>query len=174
MMGKHIQKKILPEYYTAVKRRTKTFELRQDEDDIQPGDFLVLREWDGEKYTGRQITRAVTYVLRDCPEFGLIEGHCVIGIREVGWETEYYATAQCRPVPHVMSVNEVQEWLMTPRLDREPIYVECKDGLCCWIVTDDCHELPEREFVSSLYGKTWRCWTWRPVRMHMEAVEWQR
>lgn len=90
---KRIEKKILPEYYLAVRRRTKTFELRKDEDDIQAGDILILREWDGRKYTGRKITREVTYVLRNRPEYGLMDGYCIIGMMWPGWrEQMIYAT----------------------------------------------------------------------------------
>ena len=87
--GKHIRKKLLPEYYAAVKKRVKTFELRKDEDDIQPGDVLELHEWDGEKYTGHKLTREVTYVLRDCTQYGLMDGYCIIGIMPIGWDTPY-------------------------------------------------------------------------------------
>lgn len=78
---KTINKKILPEYFGAVKKGDKLFELRKDEDDIQPGDRMILMEWDGETYTHRQIATDVTYVLRDVPEYGLMEGHCVIGFK---------------------------------------------------------------------------------------------
>lgn len=48
---------------------------------IEVGDLLVLREWTGEKYTGREIYADVTYVLRDVPEYGLKEGYCIFGMR---------------------------------------------------------------------------------------------
>ena len=80
-MIKKIYKKILPEYFSAVLSGQKTFELRKDEDNIQVGDLLILREWDGERYTGRAINADVMYVLRNVPQFGLMEGFCVIGIR---------------------------------------------------------------------------------------------
>lgn len=80
-MIKRIQKKILPEYFSAVLSGQKMFELRKDEDDIQVGDLLVLREWDGEKYTGRAINADTMYVLRNAPQYGLMKGYCVIGIR---------------------------------------------------------------------------------------------
>lgn len=80
-MIKKIKKKILPEYFSAILSEQKTFELRKDEDDIQVGDLLVLREWDGEKYTGRAINAYAMYVLRNAPQYGLMEGYCIIGIR---------------------------------------------------------------------------------------------
>lgn len=72
------RKKILPEYFRAVRAREKNFELRKDEDDIQVGDLLILQEWDG-VYTGNYIRRYVKYVLRDADRFGLKPGYCIIG-----------------------------------------------------------------------------------------------
>lgn len=79
---KLVEKKILPEYFVPVAKRLKTFELRKDEDDIQPGDELLLKEWDGEQYTGRFVRKKVTYVLRDVPQYGLEKGYCIIGISD--------------------------------------------------------------------------------------------
>ena len=73
-----VKKKILPEYFRAVRDREKNFELREDEDDIQVGDMLILQEWDG-FYTGNEVYRYVKYVLRDASRFGLEPGHCIIG-----------------------------------------------------------------------------------------------
>lgn len=94
--GKHVRKKLLPEYYEAVRLRIKTFELRKDEDDIQPGDVLELYEWDGQQYTGHKLTREVTYVLRDCPQYGLADGYCIIGIMPIGWDAPCTAPATTR------------------------------------------------------------------------------
>ena len=58
-MRKIVEKKILPEYFNAVIHDEKTFEIRKDEDNLQKGDTLILREWDGEKYTGRDNIRLV-------------------------------------------------------------------------------------------------------------------
>ena len=74
-----VRKKILPEYFRAVKAREKNFEIRKDEDHIQPGDCLILDEWDGKCYTGPGVRRTVKYVLRDAPEYGLMPGYCIIG-----------------------------------------------------------------------------------------------
>ena len=79
-MSKYIQKKIKPEYYSEVVAHRKNFELRADEDDIQPGDWLILNEYrerEG-RYTGRKTSRRVQYVLRDCEEYGLKPGYCII------------------------------------------------------------------------------------------------
>ena len=58
---------------------TKNFELRKDEDNVQVGYVILLKEWNGKEYTGRKTARKVKYVLRNVPEYGLKEGHCIIG-----------------------------------------------------------------------------------------------
>ena len=78
-MFKTVSKKILPCYYDAVVNGIKAFEIRKDEDDIQAGDILTLREWDGSQYTGRVANMLVKYVLRDVPQYGLMRGYCLIG-----------------------------------------------------------------------------------------------
>lgn len=82
---KIIEKKILPGYYEEVRKQTKTFELRKDDADYQVGDTLVLCEWTGTAYTGRTLEREITYILRDCYEFGLAPGYCILAIQPVGW-----------------------------------------------------------------------------------------
>lgn len=77
---KIIHKKILPKYMDAVIKGEKTFELRKDEDDIQVGDIIKLHEWEDGKYKNVTVDAEVMYVLRDCPECGLMDGYCIIGI----------------------------------------------------------------------------------------------
>ena len=78
---KQIRKKILPQYFKEVQNGNKNFELRKDEDDVQVGDELILEEWEPETgYTGATEKRFVTYVLRNVPEYGLMDGYCIIGL----------------------------------------------------------------------------------------------
>lgn len=76
---KAVEKKILPEYFRSVVNGTKKFEIREDEDGLQICDVIILREWDGEKYTGREIKKDIDYVLRDVPEYGLMPGYVILG-----------------------------------------------------------------------------------------------
>lgn len=76
-MRKIVEKKILPEYFLAVIHDEKTFEIRKDEDGLQIGDAVILKEWDGEKYTGREVSRNIVYILRDVPEYGLMPGYVI-------------------------------------------------------------------------------------------------
>lgn len=79
--------KILPEYFEAVKKGIKNFELRKDDRDYQVGDMITLKEYtkDG-VYTGRGIANLkIEYILRDCPDYGLKKGYCILGF------TDYYS-----------------------------------------------------------------------------------
>lgn len=46
---------------------------------FEVGDTLLLREVMDGGYTNRGITTKITYILRDCPEYGLQEGYCILG-----------------------------------------------------------------------------------------------
>ena len=76
---KTIEKKILPQHFQAVREEKKNFELRKDEDDVQQGDVLILMEWENGERTGRTEVRRIRYVLRNVPEYGLMQGYCIIG-----------------------------------------------------------------------------------------------
>ena len=81
-MKKH-ELKILPQYFCDVWSGIKTFELRKDDRDYQCGDILVLREWDGENYTGSAICVKVTYILKNAGKYGLKDGYVIMGIRHL-------------------------------------------------------------------------------------------
>ena len=71
----------MPQYFEAVKSGHKKFELRKDDRNYQVWDLITLREFDGNKYTGREIKNLpIKYILRDCPEYGLSEGYCILGL----------------------------------------------------------------------------------------------
>lgn len=77
--NKRAKKKILPKYFDAVIHDKKKFEIRKDEDDLRIGDAVILKEWNGEKYTGREVGRNIVYILRDAPEYGLMPGYVIFG-----------------------------------------------------------------------------------------------
>lgn len=61
-----IEKKIWTEYFNKVADGDKNFELRLADWDINIRDTLVLRDWNPKtkEYTGRQIERVVTYLIK--------------------------------------------------------------------------------------------------------------
>lgn len=73
--------KILPKYYRHLEY-SKKFELRKDDRDYQVGDILELREFENGCYTGRTSRFKITYVLRNCPEYGLMDGYCILSLGE--------------------------------------------------------------------------------------------
>ena len=70
--------KILPQFYTAVADGRKTFELRKDDRGFAGGDSLVLCEWDGEAYTGRELRFDIGYMLEGYE--GLAPGYAILGL----------------------------------------------------------------------------------------------
>lgn len=72
--------KTLPEYYAAVEKGIKTYELRFDDRNYAVGDMLILREWENGKYTGRRLTATITHILKDFA--GLTDGWAVLSIKK--------------------------------------------------------------------------------------------
>lgn len=70
--------KILPEWFETVVSGFKTFEVRKDDRPYKPNDVLILREFDGERYTGRVCKVDVCFVLRG--EY-CRDGYCIMAIR---------------------------------------------------------------------------------------------
>lgn len=70
---KEIHKKISPEYFEKILTGEKTFEYRVNDFDCQPGDILILDEYEyaqgqgtteGRRPTGRSIRKKVGYVAK--------------------------------------------------------------------------------------------------------------
>lgn len=70
--------KILPEYYDSIVSNVKHFELRKDDRDFQVGDFVILKEYSNGTYTGRETGFQIRYILRNCTEYGLMDGYCIL------------------------------------------------------------------------------------------------
>jgi len=73
--------KILPEYYDAVVNLDKQFELRKDDREYKVGDFIQFFEYENGEYTGKSSNCfRIQYILRNCPEYGLMDGYCILGL----------------------------------------------------------------------------------------------
>lgn len=66
-------------YFQEVASGNKTFELRKNDRNFQPGDTLILQEYDGKQFTGREISCDVPYVFPG-GQFGLSEDYCILSI----------------------------------------------------------------------------------------------
>lgn len=101
-MKKH-ELKMLPQYFQAVWDGIKTFELRKDDRDYQRGDILVLKEWDGAKYTGSALCVKVTYILQDAEKYGLKDGYIIMGIRRVADNSDF------KPITHADRIRAMSD-----------------------------------------------------------------
>ena len=75
--------KIKEEYYRDVMIGLKTFELRKNDRGFQVGDILMLIKLDDKgNETDQVIRKKITYILKDCPQYGLKEGYAILGISD--------------------------------------------------------------------------------------------
>ena len=79
MSVQHHYLKILPEYYRAVEKGEKNFEVRLNDRNFKVYDMLHLKEWVGEEYTGREILSEVTYILDNADYCK--EGYVIMAIK---------------------------------------------------------------------------------------------
>ncbi len=80
MISKHFLK-TWPEYFAALARGDKRFELRKDDRGFALGDILILQEYDPaeREYTGKELTFRISYILRDGE--WLTPGYVALGLR---------------------------------------------------------------------------------------------
>ena len=80
-MRTHFLKTVQP-YFSDVRSRSKSFELRKDDRGFAVGDVLILQEYDpvSGAYTNEQEERVVGYIFRG-GLFGLSEGYCILGFQ---------------------------------------------------------------------------------------------
>jgi len=67
------------EYYQAVKRGEKLFELRKNDRDFRIGDFIYLEETVNGVKTGKYLEpKKIKYILKNCRKYGLKKGYCIL------------------------------------------------------------------------------------------------
>lgn len=82
-MRKHHQLKTETEYYQAIEKKLKKFEVRKNDRDFQVGDMVTLKETVNGTYTGREILpMEITYILYG-GKFGIEDGYCVMCFRSL-------------------------------------------------------------------------------------------
>lgn len=75
--------KIKEKYFEEVLGGRKTFELRKDDRGYEVGDGIAFRVVGEENDPPCAVCALwkITYILRDCPEYGLMPGYCILGIK---------------------------------------------------------------------------------------------
>lgn len=95
--------KIKPEYYKDVECGLKTFELRKNDRNFQVGDILMLIKLDDKGNETDQVTRVkVTYILKDCPQYGLKDGYAILGIgveNRINFKAEDFRMSAPKAIP---------------------------------------------------------------------------
>lgn len=76
--------KILPRWFDDVAENRKRFEIRKADRDFKVGDWIILKEWEDGKYTGRSIEATIEYIYRGDGTYGLPEEWCILGF-DIQW-----------------------------------------------------------------------------------------
>lgn len=97
--------KIKPEYFRAVDDGTKTFEVRKNDRDYRAKDYIVLREWDGQEYTGRMVYCRIKYLLTN-PEY-VADGYVIFSIDKV--KLNHAIVKGLRQVPELLDTAKTHD-----------------------------------------------------------------
>jgi Domain of unknown function (DUF3850) len=78
--------KIWPQWFDAVRRGVKSYEIRKDDRNFNVGDDVMLEEFNPavSERSGRILHRRIVYISRgeDAEAFGLRDGYCVLGLEK--------------------------------------------------------------------------------------------
>lgn len=82
--------KIKEDYFNAIVRGEKTFELRKNDRDYKVGDLIHFIKINGlEYFSFSRYVYQIIYILKDVPEYGLDKDYCILGIKKIGDEIIY-------------------------------------------------------------------------------------
>lgn len=72
--------KILPQWFADVLTGKKNFEIRRNDRDFKVGDYLLLKEWDKGRYTGREVKKRIQYIYFGDGTYGLSDEYCILAL----------------------------------------------------------------------------------------------
>lgn len=81
MSRQHHYLKTETEYYQAIEKGLKTFELRQNDRNFQIGDMLYLQETVNGVYTGRELPQKEVVYILEGGKYGLQEGYVIMQLK---------------------------------------------------------------------------------------------
>lgn len=73
--------KIAPKYFEKVLSGEKTFEFRYNDRNYRVGDILILKEYNNNEFTGREISVQITYILDNF--LGIQERYVILAIKPI-------------------------------------------------------------------------------------------
>ena len=73
--------KIVPKYFEKVLSGEKNFEFRYNDRNYKICDILILKEYDNNKFTGRELSVQITYILEN--SLGIQEGYVILAIEHI-------------------------------------------------------------------------------------------
>ena len=86
--------KIKEDYFNAILRGEKTFELRKNDRDYQVGDLIHFVDIDGNNHIignpayNKKLVFQITYILQNVQEYGLDKDYCILAIKKLGIKEE--------------------------------------------------------------------------------------
>ena len=69
--------KILPEFFKAIQLSLKRAEVRKNDRNYIVGDILILKEYSNNKFTGREIKRLISHIVKG-GQFGLDKDYVML------------------------------------------------------------------------------------------------
>lgn len=69
-------------YFEAITKNKKTFVITKDNrpTPFRTGDWLTIKETVEGERTGRKTKKEIGYILRNCPERGVMQGYCILSL----------------------------------------------------------------------------------------------
>ena len=100
--------KTWPDYFEMVKAGEKHFEVRRYDRNFQPGQTLLLREWDpgSKEYTGRQVERRISFMRTAGSMIGIEKGYCILGLDSMA----YLVSVTGKPVEIFSTLDKAKEY----------------------------------------------------------------
>lgn len=76
--------KIKEDYFNAILRGEKTFELRKNDRDYKVGDLIHFVQVNGKEYFShsKDVYR-IAYILQDVSQYGLDKDYCILAIKKL-------------------------------------------------------------------------------------------
>lgn len=81
MSKKVIYLKTQIEFFEAVEKGVKTFELRKNDRDFKVNDICILEKYDGDECLDEQIAIEISYIFCD-GKYGLDKEYCILGFNK--------------------------------------------------------------------------------------------